>query len=335
MADAKDKVTYGLMAAGSLIGGALPLITKETKNKPQSSEESSGEENTEEPAENQEEGKKAPRLKQTAKKPAIKAKQATDNVKESGKQIQDNLENKKKSAEDNAKNAGAQAKDTVAGKAKGARQAADASKVVYKGNKKVKETKGRISGLKNTVGEKVEKTGMKIQDQKNAQSKSSTNKAEKETEQPAQEAESNAPKKAKKVSKKTARRLTDATGLEQSAASAEPGVENAEESTLTQELERRPEETNEAEIDAYQSGSQNGSNMNHSLTDVMDTVNDFFKNYVAEPQRITSTEKQEGQWLVEIEALNKEGRKSKKETYQVQVDDHLEVTSYKRVDGNK
>lgn len=220
----------------------------------------------------------------------------------------------------------------MAGKAKGAKQAADASKVVYKGDKKVKETKGKINGVKNTVGEKVEKTGMKIQDQKNAQS--NANKAEEEAEQPAQE-EGSAPKKAKKASKKAARRLTDATGLEQSAASAEPGVENAEESTLTQEFERRPEEMNEAEVDAYQSGSQNGSKMNHSLTDVMDAVNDFFENYVAEPQRITSTEKQEGHWLVEIEALNKEGRKSKKETYQVQVDDQLEVTSYKRVDENK
>lgn len=285
MTDAKDKVTYGLMAAGSLIGGALPLITKGTKNKLHSSEEASGEENTDGPAGSQEEGKKAPRLKQTAKNPAFKAKQA-----------------------------------------------ADASKVVYKENKKVKETKGRINGVKNTVGEKVEKTGMKIQDQKNSQS--SADKAKEETEQPAQEAGS-APKKAKKVSKQQARRLTDATGLEQSAASAEPGVENAEESTLTQELERRPEERQEVEVDSYQSGSQSGSSMKHSLTDVMDTVNDFFKSYVAEPQRITSTEKQEGHWLVEIEALNKEGRKSKKETYQVQVDDHLEVTSYKRVDGNK
>jgi hypothetical protein len=329
MTDAKDKVTYGLMAAGSLIGGALPLITKGTKNKLQSSEESSGEENTDETAENQEAGKKAPRLKQTAKKPAIKAKQASDNVKESEKQMQGNLKNKKKSAEDNVKKAGAQAKDTVTGKAKGAGQAAEASKVVYKGNEKVKETKSRINGIKNTVGEKVEKTGMKIQNQKNAHS--SVNKAEEEAEQPARETKSNAPKKAKKVSKKTARRLIDATGLEQSAASAEPGVENAEESTLTQEFERRPE----AEAAAYQSGRQNGSNMNHSLNDVMDTVNDFFESYVAEPQRITSTEKQEGQWLVEIEALNKEGRKSKKETYQVQVDDHLEVASYKRVDGNK
>lgn len=332
MTDAKDKVTYGLMAAGSLVGGALPLITKGTKNKLQSSEESSGEENTEEPAETGEEGKKAPRLKQTAKKPAIKAKQAKDNVKESGRQLQGTVENKKKSAEDNAKNAGEQAKETVAGKAKGAKQAADASKVVYKGNKKVKETKGKVNGVKNTVGEKVEKTGMKIQDQKNAQS--NANRAEEEAGQPAQEADS-APKKAKKVSKKSARRPTDATGLEQSAASAEPGVEDAEESTLTQEFERRPEEMNEAEIDAYQSGSQNGSKMNHSLTDVMDTVNDFFEDYVAAPQRITSTEKQEEHWLVEIEALNKEGRKSKKETYQVQVDDHLEVISYKRVDENK
>lgn len=333
MTDAKDKVTYGLMAAGSIIGGALPLITKGTKNRLQSSEEASGEENTSETAESQEPEKKAPRLKQAAKKPAIKAKQATDSVKESEKQIQGDLKNKKKSAEDNAKNVSAKAKDTVTEKAKGVTQAADASNVVYKGNKKVKETKGRINGIKNTVGEKVEKTGMKIQDQKNAHS--SVNKAEEEAEQPAQEMKSNAPKKAKKISKKNARRLIDATGLEQSAASAEPGVESAEESTLTQELERRPEERQEAEVDAYQSGSQNGSNMNHSLTDVMDTVNDFFKNYVAEPQRITSTEKQEDQWLVEIEALNKEGRKAKKETYQVQVDDHLEVTSYKRVDGNK
>lgn len=96
MTDAKDKVTYGLMAAGSLIGGALPLITKGTKNKLQSSEESSGEENTDEPAENEKEEKKAPRLKQTAKKPAIKAQQAKDNVKDSGRQLQGTVENKKK-----------------------------------------------------------------------------------------------------------------------------------------------------------------------------------------------------------------------------------------------
>ncbi|WP_079475229.1 hypothetical protein [Marinococcus halophilus] len=332
MTDAKDKVTYGLMAAGSLIGGALPLITKGTKNKLHSPKDSSSEENAVESTESQEKEKKAPRLKQTVKKPATKAKQAKDNVKESGKQLEGTVENKTKSAENNTKKAGEQAKEAVSGKAKGAKQAADASKVVYKGNKKVKETKGRINGVKNTVGEKVEKTGRKIQDQENAQS--ITNKDKEETELSAGKADS-APKKAKKVSKKSSRRLTDATGLEQSAASAEPGMENAEESTLTQEIERRPEEVDEAEVNAYQSEKQNGGKMNHSLTDVMDTVNDFFENYVAEPQRITSTEKQKGQWLVEIEALNKEGRKSKKETYQVQVDDQLEVTSYKRIDENK
>ncbi|SDW21476.1 hypothetical protein SAMN05421781_0864 [Marinococcus luteus] len=67
------------------------------------------------------------------------------------------------------------------------------------------------------------------------------------------------------------------------------------------------------------------------LTEVMDSVNAFFENYVAEPKRITSTEEKDGIWHIKIDVLNNDGRKTKVETYEATVDEDLEITSYKQV----
>lgn len=67
------------------------------------------------------------------------------------------------------------------------------------------------------------------------------------------------------------------------------------------------------------------------LTEVMDSVNAFFENYVDEPKRITSTEEKDGVWHVKIDVLNNDGRKTKVDTYEATVDEDLEVTSYKQV----
>ncbi|WP_022793529.1 gas vesicle protein [Marinococcus halotolerans] len=117
--------------------------------------------------------------------------------------------------------------------------------------------------------------------------------------------EKQAPKKARMVSKNEARpQLKNAGNASGSASKGKPAPSKKKKS------------------------KQNGPR----LTEVMDSVNAFFENYVAdEPKRITSTEEKDGVWHVKIDVLNNDGRKTKVETYEATVDEDLEVTSYKQV----
>ncbi|MDZ5783070.1 hypothetical protein [Marinococcus luteus] len=216
MTDKKDKVTYGLMAAGSLIGGAVPMVTKGIKKKgggEEASEDSKEETNTSE--EENESGGTASFLK----KPLKKAGEAKDNVKQTAE-----------------------------------------------------KSKAKIPGMSGS---------------------SSENKNEEQT-----------PKKARMVSKNEGRpQLKNAGSVPDSASKGKPAPSKKKKS------------------------KQNGPR----LTEVMDSVNAFFENYVAEPKRITSTEEKDGVWHVKIDVLNNDGRKTKVETYEATVDEDLEVTSYKQV----
>lgn len=216
MTDKKDKVTYGLMAAGSLIGGAIPMITKGRKKKDgedESSEDSKEETNASE--EENENGGAASFLK----KPLKKAGEAKDSVKQTAE-----------------------------------------------------KSKSKIPGTSES---------------------SSENKDEGQT-----------PKKARMVSKKEGRpQLKNAGSSSGSASKGKPAPSKKKKS------------------------QQNGPR----LTEVMDSVNAFFENYVAEPKRITSTEEKDGVWHVKIDVLNNDGKKTKVETYEATVDEELEITSYKQV----
>lgn len=216
MTDKKDKVTYGLMAAGSLIGGALPMITKGIKKK------DSGEESSE----------------------------------ASKEEINTSEEEKGRGA---------------------------AASFVNKPLKKVGEAK-------NSVKQTTEKSKAKIPGMSNSSSKNKD--------------EGQAPKKARMVSKNESRPQLKSTGKT-------PGTASKEKPTPSKKKKTK----------------QNGPR----LTEVMDNVNTFFENYVAEPKRITSTEEKDGVWHVKIEVLNNDGRKTKVETYEATVDKELEVTSYKQV----
>ncbi|WP_298787719.1 hypothetical protein [uncultured Marinococcus sp.] len=216
MSDKKDKVTYGLMAAGSLIGGALPMITKGMKKKDsgeESSEDSREETNT---SEKENEGGATASI---LKKPLKKAGEAKESVKQTAE-----------------------------------------------------KSKSKLPGM----GES-----------------SSENKGK-----------GQAPKKARMVSNKESRpQLKNAGGTAGNASKGKPAPSKKKKS------------------------KQNGPR----LTEVMDSVNAFFENYVAEPKRITSTEEKDGLWHVKIDVLNNDGRKTKVETYEATVDEELEITSYKQV----
>ncbi|GEK60298.1 hypothetical protein CHL76_16385 [Marinococcus halophilus] len=217
MTDKKDKVTYGLMAAGSLIGGAIPMVTKGMKKKDgqdESLEESEKEKNNSSEDENKSGGTAS-----LLKKPLKKAGETKDGVKQN-----------------------------------------------------VEKSKAKLSGTSGSSSEKKDKGQV--------------------------------PKKARMVSKKEGR----------------PQLKNAESTTNHASKEK-------SSPSKKKKSKQNGPR----LTEVMDSVNAFFENYVAEPKRITSTEEKNGLWHVKIEVLNNDGRKTKVETYEATVDEELEVTSYKQV----
>ncbi|MDX6153203.1 hypothetical protein [Marinococcus sp. PL1-022] len=98
MSDKKDKVTYGLMAAGSLIGGAIPMITRGMKKKDSKNESSEdANEKTNASEEENESGAAASFLK----KPLKKAGEAKESVKQTAEKSKAKLPGAGESSSEN------------------------------------------------------------------------------------------------------------------------------------------------------------------------------------------------------------------------------------------